>query len=439
MLKRKLYDVLLNWKNSSAKECLLLKGARQVGKTYLVRVFGKAEYESFIEINFYERGDLKVIFDGDLSAEEIYKRMSANIPNINLLPGKTLIFLDEIQRCANARTALKFLAEDGRYDIIASGSLLGLAYGKDDDREVKPVPSIPVGYEKQIMMYSLDFEEFLWAYGYGNDTIQYLNEAFDTGKKISFETNERFERILREYLVVGGMPEAVADFAQYKDFARVQSIQDKILSSYEDDISQHARGAEKVKVRDCYNSIPRQLAHENKKFKYSEVEKKSTSRKYGDSVRWLCDANMAYMCHNTELPMLPLSAYEKENEFKLYINDTGLLLALMGFATKQALLNGKLTGNAKGGIYENFTSETLIKNGYTLHYYKPNDSMELEFVIEKDGEVIPIEVKAGNTATKSLNEFIKKYKPSRAYKLVSGNIGADDKKITLPHYMAMFI
>jgi len=439
MLKRKMYDYLLNWKKTKSKECLLIKGARQVGKTYLVRQFGKTEYESFIEINFHMQSSLKVIFEGDRSAEEIYKRITANIPAIRLIPGKTLIFLDEIQKCADARTALKFLAEDGRYDVIASGSLLGLSYGQDDDREVKEVESIPVGYEKSVMMYSLDFEEFLWAYGYEADTIDYLRSFYESKEKIPPETNQKFDSILREYIVVGGMPEVVADFMEHKDFGRVQEIQDKLIASYADDISQHAKGAEKVKVRKCYDSIPRQLAKENKKFKYSEVESKATARKFGDSIQWLSDANMAYICCNTTTPMLPLNAYEKDNEFKLYINDTGLLLALFGFATKQALLNGKLKGFAKGGIYENFVAETLIKNGYSLHYYKPDDNSELEFIIEKDGEVIPIEVKAGNTATKSLNSFIENFLPSIAYKLVSGNVGEADGKITLPHYLTMFI
>ena len=439
MLKRKLYDTLLAWKNSDKKECLLVKGARQVGKTYLIRKFGENEYDSFVEINFHEQKSLKVIFDGDKTAEEIYKRLTANIPGVKLIPGKTLIFLDEIQKCAGARTALKFLAEDGRFDVIASGSLLGLSYGKDDDNEVEPVESIPVGYEKTVMMYSMDFEEFLWAYGYADETIAYLKNFYDSKEKIAPEIHEKYESLLREYLVVGGMPEVVASFAEFKDFTKVQEIQDKILASYADDISQHAKGSEKVKVRQCYDSIPRQLAKEYKKFKYSEVEKKATSRKFGDSVQWLRDANMAYMCYNTTLPTLPLKAYEKDNEFKLYIADTGLLLALFGFATKQALLNGTLKGFAKGGIYENFVAETLIKNGYTLHYYKQGDSSELEFIIEKDGEVIPIEVKAGNAATKSLDMFINEYAPSIAFKLIGGNVGVSDIKFTLPHFLAMFI
>lgn len=440
MLKRKVYDNLLKWKANRGKECLLIKGARQIGKTYLVEQFGKNEYESFIEINFLKQPELKAIFAGALSSENIYKRISAFIPNIKLVEGKTLIFLDEIQKCANARTALKFLADDRRFDVIASGSLLGLHYGQDADVEVEEVSSIPVGYERQIMMYSLDFEEFLWAYGYDAEAIEYIKGFFVRREKVPFEINEKFENLVKEYIVVGGMPEVVVEFMKNKDFNAVQQTQDKILLDYMDDIASHAKGAEKVKVKACYDSIPRQLAKENKKFKYSEVEKKSTARKYEDSVHWLRDSNLVYICYNVTEPYLPLMANEKENEFKLYVNDTGLLCAMYGFNTKLAVLNGTLKGNAKGGIYENLIAEMLIKNGYTLHYYKKSDStLEIEFLIEKNAEVLPVEVKAGNTQTASLNNFIQENKPSIAYKLIDGNIGFTDGKLTLPHYMALFI
>ena len=440
MLKRKIYRFLQEWKVTKQRECLLIKGARQIGKTYIVEQFGAAEYESFIEINFVRYPSLKEIFDGDLDASEIYKRMTAHLPGIKLVEGKTLIFLDEIQRCAKARTALKFLAEDDRFDVIASGSLLGLHYGQDDDDEVGKIESIPVGFERQIVMYSMDFEEFLWAHGYGNDTIDYLRSFYSSLCQVPEDINEKFENLLREYIVVGGMPEVVAAFVKNKDFGEVQSIQEKILAAYDDDIALHAKGAEKVKVRACYDSLPKQLARENKKFKYSEVEKKATSRKYGDSITWLKDANLAYLCHNVYEPYLPLNANGKENEFKVYVNDTGLLMARYGMQTKLAVLTGKILGNAKGGIYENLISEMLVKCGYSLYYYKTEiSSMEIEFIIEKDGEVVPVEVKAGNTASYSLNRFIEQFHPNLAYKLIDGNIGTSGGKITLPHYMAMFL
>ena len=439
MLKRKMYEKLLDWKNNRGQHCLLIKGARQVGKTYIVREFGKAEYESFIEINFLEHPEFKIIFDGDRSAETIFKNISYNIPNVKLVPHKTLLFLDEIQKCANARTALKFLAQDERFDVIASGSLLVLAYGRDDDKEVEEIESIPVGYEKPIMMYPLDFEEFLWAYGYGKDTISYLKSFYDTKEKVPEQINEKYLSLIREYIVVGGMPEVVADFMENKDFSRVQEIQDKLLASYADDISQHAKGSEKVKVRSCYDSIPRQLARENKKFKYSEIEKKAAARKLGESIQWLSDASMVNICLNTTTPQLPLKAYEKDNEFKVYMNDTGLLMALYGFTTKQALLNNKLKGAAKGGIYENLVAQMLIQRGYSLHYYKPDDNSELEFVIEKDMEIAPVEVKAGNTATVSLDRFIERFGSANAYKVAGSNVGINGVKLTIPHYMVMFL
>ena len=440
MLKRKMYQFLLNWKTNKGKECLLIKGARQVGKTFIVKEFGQNEYKCFVEINFLKTPNLKEVFDGELSADEIYKRMSAHLPGTRFVKGSTLIFLDEIQKCAGARTALKFLAEDGRYDVIASGSLLGLHYGQDADDEVEEVESIPVGFERQVVMYSMDFEEFLWAYGYGSDTVEYLRSFYEKTEKVPADINEKFESIFREYMVVGGMPEAVQKFVDTKDYNEVQIIQEKILASYDDDIAVHAKGAEKVKIRACYDSLPRQLARENKKFKYSEVEKRGNARRFSDSITWLKDSNLVHVCYNVYEPYLPLIANSKNDEFKLYLNDSGLLLAKYGMQTKLAVLTKKIQGNAKGGIYENVISEMLIKRGYDLHYYRTqNSSMELEFLIEKNGEVVPVEVKAGNSSTASLNNYTASFHPSVCYKLIDGNIGEADGKITLPHYMAMFI
>ena len=440
MLKRKIYNELLQWKNSTHQDCILVKGARQVGKTFIVREFGRREYQNYIEINFLRNPELKHIFEGNLDADEIYKRMTAHIPGMKITNGNTLLFLDEIQKCAKSRTALKFLAEDRRCDVIASGSLLGLHYGQDDDKEVEPVESIPVGYERPLILHSLDFEEFLWAYGYSADLIDYLRSFFVNKEKVPNDIHGKLQNILREYLVVGGMPEVVDNFVSIKDFNQVQSIQEKILSSYDDDISNHAKGAEKAKVRNCYDSIPRQLAKENKKFKFSEVEKKSTSRKYGNSIAWLRDSDLVNGCYNVYEPYLPLTANAKENEYKLYLNDSGLLMARYGLQSKLAVLQNTIKGNAKGGIYENLISEMLIKQGYRLYYFKTEDSrMEVEFIIEKDSAVIPVEVKAGNASTLSLNSFIERFQPPYAYKLIDGNIGVADKKITLPHYMAMFL
>lgn len=440
MIKRKMYKYLINWKQKKDKSALIIKGARQVGKSYLVREFGRNEYESYIEINFLKNPLYKNIFKGDLSAEEIFKRLSAYIPNLKIIPFKTLLFLDEIQVCAEARTAVKFLVEDGSVDVISSGSLLGLSYLEDDDKNVTEPTSLPVGYEEQITMYSLDFEEFLWAKGYNDDAIAYLKDFYISNKEVSKELNDKYLELFREFMIVGGMPEVVQTFIDTNNFQEASKIQGKILADYRDDISKHAKGQEKIKVRQCYDSIPKQLAKEYKKFQYSVVEKGKTSKKYGGSIKWLCDSSLVNKCSNVNEAYIPLLAYEMDDQFKLYLNDTGLLLYLYGPETKLAILNNTLKGNAKGGIYENIISESLLKRGYKLYYYKTqNSSMEIEFVIEKNGEVIPIEVKAGNDSTPSLNSFINKYHPKVSYKFVNGNVGFLDGKKTLPHYMLMFI
>ena len=443
MLKRKIYNDLLNWKSTrkeeKVKKCLLVKGARQVGKSYIIQEFGKNEYKSFLYIDFFRQPELKSIFDGELTSEEILKRITANIRDFRLVPGETLFFFDEIQRCGNARTAIKFLAEDLRFDVISSGSLMGLTYGENDDKETEVPESIPVGYESQITMYSLDFEEFLWAYGYDENAISVLRSYYESGEAVPVGIHNKYESIFREYMVVGGMPEVVADFVVNKDFNRVDSIQSDIIAEYRDDISKHAKGKEKQLVRMCYDAVPKQLAKELKKFQYSTVEKGQTRRKYGGSVQWLKDSEIVNACYNISEPYLPLMANAKEDQFKLYINDTGLLCCMYGFETKRAVLNDTLRGKARGGIYENIISECLLKRGYTLYYFKPDSEHEIEFLIEKNGEVIPIEVKAGNNPTPSLNSFLENFSPSCAYKLVGGRNGKAGGKTTLPHYFVMFI
>lgn len=443
MLRRRLYPVLLDWKKrrreNNLKEVLLVKGARQVGKSFLIEEFGQHEYQSFIEINFIKRPELKSAFNGSKEPKDIYNKLSIYFPDMKLIPGDTLFFFDEIQNCGGARTALKFLACDLNYDFIASGSLLCLEYGEDADKDVEVPESIPVGYESPLTMHSLDFEEFLWAKGYGEEQISYLKSFFDSGEKIPTEINEKFEQLFREYMVIGGMPEVVSAYVKTNDFNEAIRVQDKIVSDYQNDISKHAKGNQKLRVRDCYDSIPKQLARELKRFRYASVEKKQTSRKYGGSIKWLKDSALVNVCYNVREPYIPLVANENEEQFKVYINDTGLLTEMYGRETKIAILNNAITGNARGAIYENIISELLVKKGYSLHYFRPDDDHELEFLIEKGGGIIPIEVKAGNNASTSLNAFLKDYSPSIAYKLINGNIGFSGTKRTMPHYMVMFI
>ncbi len=432
MLKRKIYDYLLNWKNTKHHDCLLIKGARQIGKSYIIREFGHANYQSVIEINFFEHPDYKNIFDGDLSPKEIYKRISLIVPNVKFIEGSTLIFLDEIQHCPNARTAIKFLAIDDRYDVISSGSLLGLHY--------KEIVSIPVGYETQVEMFSLDFEEFLWAYGYDSSAIDNLKTFFDDIKALPEALNNKLHQLMKEYMVVGGMPAVVNTFFETNNFQSVYKKQLAILEEYEDDIKKYATIPDRQKIKDCYYSIPRQLSKEYTKFQFKTVDSKGSSRKYENSLNWLIDAGMIKIIYNVSYPQLPLKAYEKNDQFKIYGTDIGLVTALFGFETQSSLVKNILNGPAKGGIYENLIFDILNKNGIKLSYFKKDgNAQEIEFIFEKDNNVIPIEVKSKQGTNVSLNEFIKEYNPDKAYKITGTNIGKSGTKITLPHYLTMFI
>ena len=434
MLKRKFYDKLLDWKKKANKKPLFVRGARQIGKTYIIDYFGKTNYSSYIYINFLENSEYKRIFDGALNAATIYSRMSLMIQSARFTENDTLIFLDEIQECGNARTALKFLAQDARYDIVVSGSLLGVQY--------KNVKSIPVGYEEPVTMHSLDFEEFLWAKGYSYEQISALQDSFAERRKVDALINDVLHRELREYMVIGGMPAVVQQFIERRNFAEADEIQRQIVSDYLDDVMNYASEVEKPKIRNCFLSIPRQLAreNENRKFKYAEVEKGVGARKFINSVEWLRDASMAEMAHNLTAPLFPLSAYEDESAFKLYLSAIGLLSSLYGFETKAAIINQTIRGSVKGALYENLIATGLVRRGYALRYLQDRRiPMEVEFLLEKDGKVVPLEVKASNASTASLNRLLEREDIEFGYKFTSGNVGVAGKKITLPHYMMMFI
>ena len=439
-LRRKFYDYLVSWKASKRQECLLIKGARQVGKTYIVEKFGREQYESFIEFNFVLDGEAAELFDGSLMAEDLYKKISAYKPETRLVPGKTLIFLDEIQECANARTALKSFALDGRYDVIASGSLLGIKYKNKKAREKRVPKSIPFGYERIVKMHSLDFEEFLWAKGYTTEAIDVMRGYCARRECVPEALNRRYAEALREYLIVGGMPSVVKAFVDCGDFGPVQAEQERILASYVDDIHKYADPVDIPKIENCYRAIPRLLARENRKFKYAEVEKGGSERKYGASVDWLCDAALAVKAENVSTAEIPLNANVRDGWFKLYLSDVGLLSALYGSETKRLLYGGKLVGNAKGGLFENLMAAVLVRKGLPLYYYKTEDgAREIEFLLERDGGLVPVEVKATNGATVSLNEMLERKTVPYGYKFVDGNVGVCEKKITLPHYMAAFL
>ena len=432
MLKRKIYQQLQEWRDSHHEDCLLIKGARQVGKTYTITQFGQANYKSFISINFIESPQLKSLFEGELSSNNIKKQMTLLIPGIEFIDGDTLIFLDEIQECPNARTALKFLAQDSTIDVIASGSLLGLSY--------TTVTSIPVGYERQIEMYGLDFEEYLWALGYSEETTNTLREHFHALEPLPDEVHKKMLEILHEFMAIGGMPAVVQAFVEKQNFATAYAEQEKILAAYLDDIAKFADVTTRNKARECYLSIPRQLAKENTKFKYGMVEKKGTARKFETALDWLRDANLVRYCRAVTTPQFPLRAYEDESKFRVYLSDPGLLCAMYGFEMIAAIIRDELQGPMKGGIYENVVADMLVKAGRDLHYWM-NDkgNIKIEFLLEKEASVVPVEVKAKRGATASLNKLLEQDDMKYGYKLSAGNIGVSGKKITLPLYMALYL
>ena len=440
MLKRKFYDRLLEWKSNHRKECLLVKGARQIGKTFIIDYFARNNYSSYLYVNFLQHSEYREIFSASLEAADIYKELSLRFPEFRLLPGDTAIFLDELQNCPRARAAFKSLAIDGRADVIASGSLLGLSFLNDGNQKERANESIPVGYERQMTMHSLDFEEYLWANGYGESAIGVLRECYDDLKPVPPSGNEKMESLFREYMVNGGMPEVVNAFLGAQSFSEAFSVQEKILDSNLDDIARYAANVDKPKIRALYLSIPAHLARENKKFKFSEIERGASNRKFGHCVDWLRESSLVYQCHNLTMPDIPLRAYKATDIYKLYMSDVGMLCAMMGFETKKRIMDGSLANFAKGGLYENAIMSLLVRRGYEPYYFLPkSNASEIDFIVEKDASVVPIEVKATNAASKSFSLFLEREDVRFGYKLVDGNIGKVGKKITIPHYMVMFM
>lgn len=433
MLRRKIYDKLLAWKNNKGKkDAILLRGVRQCGKTYIVREFGKREYKNFIEINFIERPDMQAVFSGNLDVDNMVQQIKLSMPGCQFIPGETLLFLDEIQDVPNARTSLKFWMQDGRFDCIASGSLLGMDY--------KNEVSIPVGYERQLIMRTLDFEEFIWALGAEVNLKEMLAPYVDGAKRVPEAMHNSLNKYLQEYMVVGGLPEVVDTYIATKDFYQVHLLQEKILRDYQDDIAKYALNQDKIKAKQCFLSIPRQLSKENHKFQYSVVEKKATARKFTSSLDWLHNAGLIDFAYNVNSPWFPLKAHVKEDQFRVYLCDIGLLVAMYGYQLKIALLSDALEGPAKGGIYESLVADILAKRGEELSYYKKEDStLEIEFILERDCKLVPVEVKARKGSTRSLNELLKMDNIERGYKLTAQNTGVVEKKITLPLYMAAII
>ncbi|MDR1418205.1 MAG: ATP-binding protein [Endomicrobium sp.] len=431
MLKRKIINQLLAWKNKRDKMALLIKGARQVGKTFIIEKFAKENYENYVYFNFEIDPSYKDIFQGDLNVNNLIEQMSLRIPNVKLVPGKTVIFLDEIQNCPQARTALKSFSLDKRFDVIASGSLLGINY--------KEVRSFPVGYVEYLEMHSLDFEEFLWAIGISEKSIQDLKNYFDKKEQLPISSHEVMMKYFKQYIVVGGMPRVVDEFVKTRNFANVLSLQKGIVTGYLDDIAKYADGAEKTKARACFLSIPKQLAKDYKKFQYSVVEHGATAKRFTDSLMWLYDAGIINFCYNLLKPEIPFEGNSSNDIFKVYMRDTGLLMSMLGENVQADIIDGNL-GIYKGAIYENIIADIFTKLGKNLYYFEKKSHLEIDFFIRVNKIAVAIDVKsADNTKSKSVVSILNNYNVQRAIKLSSKNISSSDKIDYIPLYMAMFL
>lgn len=432
MLKRTVYDKLIRWKESQNRRALCIIGARQTGKTTIIREFGKKNYKYFVEINFVTDKDAEKIFDDSLDADTIIENLTA-FKMQKMEPGETLVFLDEIQECPNARSAIKFLVEDGRFDYIESGSLLGVRH-----REVR---SYPVGFEEICYMYPMSFEEFIIANGVQESTLEMLDSCCRTESEVSQSVHDTMLKLFYTYIVVGGMPAAVQTYITTHDIGKVVNIQREILELYRLDISKYAEGNDKIKIRAIFDSIPSQLDDKNRRFFLSKVDKNGRQNRYENSFLWLSDAGVALPSYNVTEPQPPLQLNEKRNIFKLFMNDTGLLCAACMKNIQFDILQGNVAVNM-GSILENLFAQAIKCNGFSLNYYESKKYGEIDFVVQNGMMIDLIEIKSGNDYTKhpALDNMIKTDNWSFGEKIVlcKGNIRKQGEILYLPWYMIMF-
>lgn len=436
MLARKIDRTLLDWKNTPGRNPLIIKGCRQCGKTYSVRSFAESNYKNVVYLNFFSNPDYASIFSGSLEVDHLIMMMSALLGSAATFEaGKTIIILDEIQECPEARTALKFFQIDGRFDVIGTGSLLGVnGYGHEPK-------SIPVGYETIIDMYPLDFEEFLWADGIPSQVIDELNRHLKNETPVPPALHKLMRREMLNYTVVGGMPDAVQTFVDTKQMNKVLQIQRDIVRSYEDDMVKYADRKDKAIIRQCFQSIPKQLSKENKKFQYSVVKKGATASKFEGSLQWIEDAGIISRCYNLTLPELPLDGNAVDDIFKVYMCDTGLFVSMLEDGTQYDILQGNLYGY-KGAIFENLVADFFIKMKRKLYYYRKDSGLEIDFVMRWRGSCVLVEAKATTGNTKSAKTILnhpEKYHVDMAIKLGDYNIGHEGKILTLPMYMGFLL
>ncbi|WP_455061989.1 ATP-binding protein [Prevotella fusca] len=438
MLRRKIEEVLIKWKNTPNHKPLIIKGCRQCGKTFSVNAFAKEHYTHVVYLNFFEHPDFKLAFEGSKQVDSLIMNLTALLPNSNFVPGQTCIILDEIQECSAARTAIKFFKIDGRYDVIATGSLLGVRGYKGNETDYN---SIPVGYEQHIEMFPLDFEEFLWANGISPEIIALVTKSLQDRQPVSPAIHQRMRQLMLEYVVVGGMPEVVNRFIATHNMSDVLEEQRSIITGYKEDMVKYAANEDKVKLRAAFESIPRQLSKENKKFQFSVIKKGARAKEYITGIQWLEDAGIIIRCRNLSITELPLEGNAIEDSFKIYMRDTGLFVSMLEEGTQFDILQGRLYGY-KGAIFENLIADIFTKMGRRLYYYRKDSGLEIDFVIRYHSECVLVEVKAstGNTkSTKTILQHPDKYHVHRAIKLGDYNIGEKGGVLTLPLYMAFLL
>lgn len=434
-LKRKIDDYLQEWKKDEDKNPLIIKGPRQVGKTESIRKFGEENYDSVIYINFVEEPKYKMITENGYKASDIIKNISRIDPSKKIIENKTLIFFDELQDFPEIATALKFFKTDGRFDVICSGSLLGINY--------KKIESNSVGYKTDYEMYSMDFEEFLWAKGYNDEFINDMYEHMV--KLISFSELEMslLNELFLDYCILGGMPAVVRSYIIKGTFEKTLELQRQLISDYKEDIRKYADGLDQTRILNVFNSIPLQLAKDNKKFQISKVASGARFKDYRGCIEWLADAGLINVCYCMNYPELPLKGNIDETKYKIYFKDTGLLVAMLDEEAQEDLRANKNLNVYKGALYENVVGEALSKSGYGLYYYKKDDStLEEDFFIRTTDKLIPVEVKATNGRAKSLRTLIEsdRYPDiQNGIKLCKGNIGYENNIYTFPYFTAFLL
>lgn len=443
MLRRKIETYLSDWKKSDNKKPLVIKGVRQCGKTYIVKKFAKDNYENVVYMNFILEPDKKSAFAGNLDVETIILNLSALIPDSRFVSGKTCIILDEIQECKEARTALKSFKMDGRFDVIATGSLLGVeGYGKRKDKDKnKGEDSVPMGYETLVEMYPLDFEEFLWANGIGANVIETVRACFENETVVPEGIHKTMMELLYRYIITGGLPEVVNCYLETKNVELIYEKQRTLIAEYEEDMVKYAEDSDKPHIRECFESIPRQLAKENKKFQYSVVKKGGRASQYSGSLQWLEDAGIAKRCYNTTITELPLSGNSIPDCFKVYTTDIGILMGMLDYGTQADILAGNLRGY-KGAIFENLMADFLCKSGQKLYYFHKESGLEIDFLVRFKGECVIIEVKAKTGKAKSMSTVLKNkdvYHVNHGIKLGQYNVGREGSILTIPLYMGFLI